>query len=158
MKGTESRKVSDHNIPIKLLIAEDDADDRFLLRRAAESIEDPLELSFVKNGVELIDCLFHKSKYVKEKNNGQPDIILVDLNMPLKNGFEVLEEIKKDRTVSKIPLFIWSTSHNREYVMKAKALGAADFIEKPDAFKELIAIITHIIKHYCLSPTPDGGN
>ena len=77
-----------------------------------------MELIIVKNGVELLECISGIKRYSKEKNDGLPDVILIDINMPYKDGFEALEDIKSDNVLAKIPVFLWSTCYNEDYMHK----------------------------------------
>ncbi|MBS1779364.1 MAG: response regulator [Bacteroidetes bacterium] len=120
-----------------ILVAEDDADDRFLLQAAFK--ENGLEghLQFVENGVEAMEYLLSAAKH-------HPKLILLDLNMPKKDGREVLSELKRLPELSDIPVIIFSTTHNELEMKGCYDLGANSYIVKPDNYEKLLHIITGI--------------
>ena len=118
---------------LHILIAEDDDDDAELVRLSFTKNQQCGQIDLVSNGVELLD-------YLKLNRANPPHLILTDLNMPKKNGYEALQEIFDDVDFSKIPVFIYSTTINPSYAIKCKAFGARDFIIKPsnlDAFESM---------------------
>jgi two-component system response regulator len=122
-----------------ILIAEDDPDDRFLLRTAFEESGYPNVLRFVENGVELIR---HLKEATEQKPRDEfPAFILLDLNMPKKDGREVLKEIKEHKTLKKIPVIIFTTTKNENEISKCYELGANSYVVKPLVFDELVRII-----------------
>ena len=123
-----------------ILIAEDDADDRFLLKKAFEENGIMENLEFVNNGVQLMDYL----KKIAESNLVLPSLILLDLNMPLKSGKIALKEIKEDELFKKIPVIVFSTSGNETVIDSCYALGANTYIVKPISFEKLLEVIEHI--------------
>ena len=126
-----------------ILIAEDDADDRFLLKAAFEENGFTDELFFVENGVEVLEYL---SK-IKQNVNGEhgelkvPRFILLDLNMPKKDGREVLKEIKQNEHLKNIPVIIFSTTNNEQEMKRCYELGANSYITKPNSFENLIKTV-----------------
>lgn len=138
---------------IFILIAEDDADDRFLLRTAFEENGYKDRLHFVENGVEALDYLHNLTQ------TGQPQImpnfILLDLNMPKKDGREVLKEIKGNPAYNNIPVIIFSTTNNEQEMRRCYELGANSYITKPNSFENLIktvAVLRSYWIHTSLSP------
>ena len=131
---------------IFILIAEDDADDRFLLKAAFEENGFNDELHFVENGVEVLDYL-HKIAGNVGLPGGQPvevkmpRFILLDLNMPKKDGREVLKEIKQNNLLKKIPVIIFSTTNNEQEMRRCYELGANSYITKPNSFENLIKTV-----------------
>jgi len=124
---------------IFILVAEDDADDRFLLQAAFEENGFTDTLHFVENGVELIDYLNNLST-----NNDavkMPRFILLDLNMPKKDGREVLKEIKQSVAFKNIPVIIFSTTNNELEMKRCYELGANSYITKPNSFESLIKTV-----------------
>lgn len=113
----------------KIIIVENDDDEQFFMREAfaAEGLFDILTM--VGNGDELIDWL------ITNKNN-LPDLILSDLNMPGKNGYDIIQEIKVSPDYLHIPVIITSTSSTRSIIDRCLDMGAADYIVKPDTFIE----------------------
>ena len=118
-------------------MAEDDADDRFLLNVAAKKSGLPIKVLFVENGRELINYLFQKTRYEGSDSAPRPDIILLDLNMPVKHGMDALREIKRDKFLQSIPVVIWSTSNDADSIRKATGLGACHYVVKPQTLKGL---------------------
>ena|SRR5256714_5654200 len=122
-----------------ILIAEDDADDRFLLKTAFEESGYKNTLKFVENGVELLK---HLKEVTEGKNNDEfPGFILLDLNMPKKDGREVLKEIKENKVFKKIPVIVFTTTKNENEINRCYELGANSYVVKPLVFDELVHII-----------------
>ena len=129
-----------------ILIAEDDADDRFLLKTAFEESGYKNTLRFVENGVELIK---HLKEVSERKNNDEyPGFILLDLNMPKKDGREVLKEIKENKVFKKIPVIVFTTTKNENEISKCYELGANSYVVKPLVFDELVQIIQALYSYW----------
>lgn len=131
---------------IFILIAEDDADDRFLLQAAFEENGFKDKLHFVENGVEAIDYL--NSLKHKGKENNLPRFILLDLNMPKKDGREVLKELKQDPELKKIPIVIFSTTNNEQEMRRCYELGANSYITKPNSFESLLKTVAALRSYW----------
>ena len=139
-----------------ILVAEDDADDRFLLQTAfaEKGFNDRIE--FVENGVELL-------KFLNALDHGKPGevvfpgFILLDLNMPKKSGREVLAEIKQHPVFKTIPVVVYTTTKNEAEVKKCYELGANTYIVKPARFESLLKVVSDI-RNYWLetAATPFG--
>lgn len=114
---------------ISIYYADDDLDDAFLFKNALKELGIAYELKIYTSGIALIDNLKNIEQY--------PNIIFLDINMPLKNGLECLDEIKKDERLSNITVIIISTSSADSFKEKAIILGAFDYIQKPSNFGEL---------------------
>ena len=129
-----------------ILIAEDDADDRFLLQTAFEENGFTDSLEFVENGIELIEYL---SGIMNDNSlDAQfPGFILLDLNMPKKDGREVLKEIKQHPTLKKIPVVVFTTTKNEHEIKRCYELGANTYVVKPVSFDSLVKVI-HEIRTY----------
>ena len=125
-----------------ILIAEDDADDRFLLKSAFKENDFNDKLHFVENGVELLEYL-HQAQ---TGTNGAdfPHFILLDLNMPKKDGREALKEIKLNANFKHIPVIIFSTTNNELEMNRCYELGANSYITKPNSFENLIKTVAAI--------------
>jgi len=138
---------------IFILIAEDDADDRFLLTAAFEENGFRDKLQFVENGVELLEFL---QEQVRTGNPVRvPNFILLDLNMPKKDGREVLREIKQNPGYKKIPVIIFSTTNNEHEMRRCYELGANSYITKPNSFENLIKTVAALRSYWVLtSMTP----
>ncbi len=120
-----------------ILIGEDDADDRFLLQTAFDEVRPDSQLAFVENGVELLDFLVEKAKAAA----ALPVFVLLDLNMPKKDGREVLRELKAHPTLQRIPVIMFSTTNNEHEIRRCYELGANSYITKPDSFGGLQDIV-----------------
>jgi len=131
---------------IFILIAEDDADDRYLLRSAFEENGYKDKLEFVENGVEMIEYL-HKIA-VGDNEAQMPRFILLDLNMPKKDGREVLKEIKQNPDLNKIPIIILSTTNNEQEMRRCYELGANSYITKPNSFESLIKTVAALRSYW----------
>jgi CheY-like chemotaxis protein len=125
---------------ITILMADDDADDRLLAEDAMR--ESRLGNSFrcVEDGQELMDYLTHSGNYA-HGNAPRPGLILLDLNMPRKDGRQALEEIKRHPNLRRIPVVILTTSKTEEDVLRSYDLGANSFITKPVTFDRLVEIV-----------------
>jgi len=131
---------------IFILIAEDDADDRFLLQSAFEENGYKDKLHFVENGLELIDYLNSLTDIEDEAK--MPRFIMLDLNMPKKDGREVLKEIKSNPHFKKIPVIIFSTTNNEQEMKRCYELGANSYITKPNSFENLIKTVATLRSYW----------
>ncbi|MCU0353758.1 MAG: response regulator [Cytophagales bacterium] len=125
-----------------ILVAEDDADDRFLLHNAFSELKISDVVAYVKDGVELIDQLNHRLE--NDSQNPLPSLILLDLNMPRKNGMQALAEIKADPALRLIPVLIFTTSAASRDIEEAYSLGANSYIVKPSDYAELTDLVKTI--------------
>jgi two-component system response regulator len=122
-----------------VLIAEDDADDRFLLKSAFVENNFNDLLLFVENGVELLEYL-HLA-LLNTNETILPHFILLDLNMPKKDGREALKEIKSNPNLKHIPVIIFSTTNNEPEMKRCYELGANSYITKPNSYELLIKTV-----------------
>ena len=125
-----------------ILVAEDDADDRFLIQTAFEEKGYTDKLDFVENGVELIAYLADNTK------NNIPRIILLDLNMPKKDGRQVLRELKQHELFKRIPIVVFTTTKNENEISRCYDLGANTYIVKPTTFDELLFLVEQIHSYW----------
>jgi two-component system response regulator len=125
-----------------ILVAEDDADDRFLIQTAFEEKGYTDKLDFVENGVELISYLADNTK------NNIPRIILLDLNMPKKDGRQVLRELKQHELFKRIPIVVFTTTKNENEISRCYDLGANTYIVKPTTFDELLFLVEQIHSYW----------
>jgi len=130
-----------------ILIAEDDADDRFLLQTVFAEKGYPDKIEFVENGVELLDFL---SKIFEKNGSGGnfPGFILLDLNMPKKDGREVLKEIKEHPVFKKIPVVVFTTTKNENEIKRCYELGANTYVVKPVSFEALLKVVDDIREYW----------
>jgi DNA-binding response OmpR family regulator len=103
--------------------------------------------SFLEDGEELFDYLNNKGKY-ENAENPLPGLILLDLNMPKKDGREVLKELKESQQFRRIPVIILTTSKAEEDVLRSYDLGVSSFITKPVTFEELVHVVKNIGKYW----------
>jgi|SRR5690606_15132137 len=134
-------------VPVTILMAEDDEDDRMLAREALRESRVLNNLLFVEDGVELMNYLHHKGKYSDEATYPTPSLILLDLNMPRMDGREALAQIKSDPALRGIPVVILTTSKAEEDMLKGYDLGAASYITKPVNFRSLVELM-RALGHY----------
>jgi CheY-like chemotaxis protein len=124
-----------------ILMAEDDSDDRLLVRDAVAECDWEGDLRFVENGEELLDYLWRRGKYTQASTAPRPGLILLDLNMPRKDGREALREIKADAELRRIPVVVLTTSKADTDVGRIYDLGANSFISKPIQFDALVDVM-----------------
>lgn len=133
---------------ITLLIADDDPDDRMMTQAALEESYLLNSLYFVENGQELMDFLKRRGKYANPQLSPRPGLIMLDLNMPRKDGREALMEIKADPELRAIPIIVLTTSKSEEDILKSYDLGVNCFISKPVSFEELIETVRSIGQYW----------
>jgi CheY-like chemotaxis protein len=127
--------------PIVILMADDDADDRMLTKDALAESRVLNDLRFVEDGEELMDYLTRTGKYADEKAAPRPGLILLDLNMPKKDGREALKEIKAHPELRRIPIVVMTTSKAEEDIFRSYDFGASSFITKPVTFERLVELM-----------------
>lgn len=130
------------NAPAKpvILMADDDDDDRLLAQDALVESRVDGDLHFVENGEELMDYLCHRGKYT-DSDAPRPGLILLDLNMPRKDGREALREIKASAELRRIPIVVLTTSKADTDVGAIYELGANSFISKPFQFEAFVDVM-----------------
>jgi CheY-like chemotaxis protein len=131
---------------LHILMVDDDADDRYLTQTAFEENDIQCQMQFVDDGNEVLNFL-NTQQQNGPASGKLPHLILLDLNMPKKNGWQVLDEIKKSPEFKHIPVVIFTTSKSPEHVRQSYHLGASSFITKPSSFNNLVEI-TKIIGQY----------
>ena len=146
--------------PITILMAEDDPDDRLLTEEAFSEALLANDLRFVEDGEELMDYLYRRGKYADASNSPHPGLILLDLNMPRKDGREALEEIKANPNLRRIPIVVLTTSKAEEDILRTYDLGVSGFITKPVQFESLVEVVKVLGKYWFeiveLPPEPIG--
>jgi CheY-like chemotaxis protein len=133
---------------LNILLADDDPDDRMLVRDALQESRSPHQLTCVEDGEELLDYLRHRGAYSSVDESAPPYIILLDLNMPRKDGRETLREIKADPHLRRIPVVILTTSQAEEDIARSYDLGASSFIIKPSDFATLVRLVQTINQYW----------
>jgi len=124
---------------LHIIIAEDDYDDADVICESFNKNPDFTKVSLVANGEELLN-------YLKNSSNEIPDVILTDINMPILDGIEALQEISNNNLLNKIPCFVYSTSINPAYKEKCDMLGVKGYLIKPYSIEEFDEIPMKIIK------------
>lgn len=145
--------ISKHAEPITILLADDDADDRMLAQDALDESRLANHLCCVEDGEELMDYLYHRGRYAKLLPDGKdpaprPGLILLDLNMPKKDGREALKEIKSDPALRQIPVVVLTTSKAEEDIYRTYDLGVNSFITKPVAFESLVEVMKSLGRYW----------
>ena len=133
---------------VTILMADDDDDDCLLAREALAESRLANILHIVRDGEELMDYLYHQGEYTDLKASPRPGLILLDLNMPKKDGREALKEIKADVSLRKIPVVVLTTSKAQEDIYRTYDLGANSFITKPVTFASLVDVMKIIGKYW----------
>lgn len=133
-----------------ILMAEDDPDDRFIAEQAFQELGFFGQLRFVEDGEELMHYLHLSGKYSDRELSPLPDLILLDLNMPKKDGRKALVEIKNARDLQHIPVTIWTTSTEDKDKIECINMGADIFFTKPADYTDLLNSLRCLIEKYCL--------
>ncbi|QHT67612.1 response regulator [Rhodocytophaga rosea] len=134
--------------PIVILVADDDEEDRMLVKEALEESRLANNLQFVVDGEDLLSYLRNQGKYADKQRYPTPGLILLDLNMPRKDGREAVREIKADPHLRIIPIVVLTTSKAEEDVIKTYDLGVSSFITKPITFSALVDIMRTLGKYW----------
>jgi CheY-like chemotaxis protein len=134
--------------PITILMADDDPDDRLLTADALKEARLINDIRFVENGEELLDYLRRKGKFAPPADAPRPGLILLDLNMPKKDGRTVLKELKVDTDLRTIPIVVLTTSKDDEDVYRSYDLGVNSYIVKPVTFEALVDILQTLEKYW----------
>ena len=143
-----------NSTPLSILLADDDMDDCIFFKEAVEELFLSTQLSILHDGEQLM-------QHLNNETNKLPDVLFLDLNMPRKNGFECLSEIKSNQKLKQLPVIIFSTSFEQEVVNLLYKNGAQYFIRKPSEFLQFKKIIhqtfdTLIIPQNISQPTREN--
>jgi len=133
--------MTDGRSPVEILLVEDNPGDERLTREALREGKVYHNLHWVKDGVQAMEFLRRQGKYASVP---RPDIVLLDLNLPKKDGREVLEEIKTDEDLKRIPVVILTTSKAEEDVMRTYNLHANCYVTKPVDLEKFIVVVKSI--------------
>jgi CheY-like chemotaxis protein len=126
---------------LNILLADDSADEHFLFLHTMKNVDTDVKIYTVLNGVELI-------KWLNQPDAVMPDLLFLDLNMPLKNGKETLKEIRKNDRFADLNVLIYSTSDEKRDVDETFALGANLYVKKPQDYNELERTLSKLISLY----------
>ena len=144
-------KVNPNSRDRVILMADDDLDYHLILKCALSEVGFSGMLQSVSNGVELMDYLHHRGKY---KCAPDPDLIILDMNMPKKDGRSALQEIKRDTSFCHIPVAVLTTSTREEDIKACNRFRKCTYAAKPATFKEWISIIDGMLREHLPSPCP----
>ena len=139
-----------------LLLADDDPDDRLLVKDALEETRWTAELRSVEDGVELMDYLRRRGRYADPSEAPPPNLILLDLKMPRKSGHQALKEIKEDPDLRRIPVVILTTSNQEQDISRSYTLGVNSFITKPSSFGALVETMSVLERYWFETVTLPG--
>jgi len=140
-----------------ILLAEDDENDVFLMRRAFKKAGVTNQLLVVRNGKEAIDYLSGQPPFANPATNPRPGLLMLDLKMPLLNGFDVLLWLQKQPNLSQIPVLVFSSSDQEVDRQRVQQLGARDYMVKPHDFRELVKIIGELHSRWFVEPGKNPG-
>lgn len=127
--------------PVEVLIVEDNEGDVRLIKEAFTGSEVDSKFSVVNDGEEALDYLYKRGKFVA---SSRPDLILLDLNLPRVNGFDVLSDVKSNPGLQQIPVVIFSSSTSDNDVLRSYDLKANSYISKPSDFDEFLSVVKTI--------------
>jgi CheY-like chemotaxis protein len=139
--------VRDQSRTITILFANSDSNDCVLVERAFHEIDQSYHLSFVHDGMELLQYLRKRGRYVTPASAPRPDLILLDLNMPRMDGRQALAEIKTDILLRSIPVVVLTSSNAQEDILRTYDLGGAGFIIKPETFNGMVEVV-NVLNQY----------
>ena len=145
--------------PFTVLMADDSTDDCLVAQAAWDECRLGKELRFVHDGQELMDYLSRRGAYVDENNSPRPGLILLDLNMPKKDGCTALVEIKADAQLRNIPVFVLTTSRVAKHIDSAYNLGAHSFITKPNTLDGYLELMKGLTRYWNkMAPAPRSAH
>lgn len=124
------KELFSHTSPT-LLMVDDDEEDIYLTRRAFCAYKTDLVFSSVNDSQNLFDYLYARGKFEQRNKNEDPQVILLDINIPVENGFDIIKKLKADSHFAELPVVMFSTSKTKDDIDKAHNLGAASYITKP---------------------------
>jgi CheY-like chemotaxis protein len=134
--------------PITILLADDDPDDRQLTKEAFAECHLVNQVHFVEDGEQLMDYLLRRGKYESMKGDPLPGLVLLDLNMPRKDGREALKEIKAHPDLRRIPIVVLTTSKAEEDILRTYDLGVNSYVTKPVTFQSLVDTVKVLGKYW----------
>jgi len=141
-----------------ILIAEDNEDDYLLARDTLQQCNPHVGLRWVKDGEELMDYLMHRGAYENTAEFPLPDLLLLDFNMPRKNGWEALKEIKAEPVLRRLPVVILTTSLAERDILYSYEQGANTFIHKPIGFQPFADVMKSLCDYWFMRATLPSFN
>jgi CheY-like chemotaxis protein len=139
---------------LNILVAEDNTDDVFLLEQAFRKAGVTSRLTAVRDGVDAVDYLKGEGPYGNRAEFPFPDVLLLDLNMPRMNGFEVLEWVRQDEHCGQLIVYVLTASARESDMERAYSLCASGFIVKPNRLDELVAFVSALHQWHCFVSLP----
>ena len=133
---------------ISILVADDDPDDRMMIQDAFTENRIANDIVFVEDGEQLLAYLRREGSFAELNDEPYPGLILLDLNMPRKDGREALRELKADPELCRIPVVVLTTSQAEEDVVRTYGLGVSSFITKPVSFEGLVEAVRVICQYW----------
>ena len=144
--------------PITILMADDDEDDRLMTKEALDEAKLVNDFQTVEDGEELLNYLYQRGEYADPASCPRPGLILLDLNMPKKDGREALQEIKADPELRGIPVVVLTTSKEEGDIFGTYDLGANSFITKPVSFEGLVEAMRSLTHYWFqIAKLPPGS-
>ncbi len=140
--------------PAPILLVEDNEDHAEIMIFTLEENSVENRIIWVDDGAKAIDCLFHQGDYSDPDEYPTPGLILLDLKLPKFDGLEVLERIKADPDLRRIPVVMLTTSNREEEILRSYDLGVNSYVTKPVQFEELTEKLTHIVSFWMATNTP----
>jgi two-component system response regulator len=140
--------VARNSTPITILVADDDADDRLMILEAFEESTVANRVDFVVDGEELLQYLRREGTFARLAAEPYPGVVLLDLNMPRKDGREALRDMKLDPALCRIPIVVLTTSRAEEDIVRTYGLGVSSFITKPVTFEGLVDALRIICRYW----------
>ena len=134
---------------VNCFLIDNDVDDQEIFCLALQEIDPGITCTIADNGVKALEVINSHSSYI-------PTFIFMDLNMPLMNGKQCLEELRKIDRISKVPIYIYSTAADPRSIADVKQSGATDFIVKPASFKELTELLATLLQNKTISYETKG--
>ncbi len=133
---------------VSIHMCDDDPDDRLLLKEALQEAKVPNDIDYTEDGEQLMRFLRREGEFENLKDQPMPGLILLDLNMPKKDGREALAEIKGDEKLRHIPVVILTTSRADEDILKSYEMGVNSFISKPVTFGNLVIAVKTVTDYW----------
>jgi len=127
--------------PIEILLVEDNESDVKITLRAFKKAQMQSNVHVAYDGQEALDYVYHQGNFTDKNEHPRPDLILLDLNLPKRNGFEVLEKLKSDEQYKTIPVVMLTSSKNDSDVVRSYGEGAASYIQKPVTYEEFVKVV-----------------
>jgi CheY-like chemotaxis protein len=134
--------------PFVVLMADDDIDDVMLVRDALKDCRCEADFRYVEDGDEAMDYLMGRGRYQNPDLSPRPSLILLDLNMPKKDGMQTLQEIRNSPEIRTIPVVVLTTSRDRDLMLRIYRLGGSAFITKPAVYKDMIKTVERLCEYW----------